>query len=52
MAYDALAELPQHFSTIPKRHDRELKAHVDALRFDENWYKVIGGDRDEGAVTV
>lgn len=52
MAYEALSRLPESFSTKPKKYDRELKVHVEALRFSEDWYKVIGGEDDEGAVIV
>lgn len=52
MAYDSLSMLPDSFSTKPKKYDRELKVHVDALRFSEDWYKVIGGEDDEGAVII
>lgn len=50
--YDAIMELPGTFSTMPKSYDRELKSHVDALRLDDEWYEVIGGERGEGAMIV
>lgn len=50
--YDAIMDLPSTFSTMPKAYDRDLKAHVDALRLDDDWYDVIGGEKDEGAVIV
>jgi hypothetical protein len=50
-AYEALPGLPSSFSTTPKTYDRDLKAHVDALRLDESWYTVFGGE-GEGAVIV
>jgi hypothetical protein len=49
--YEAMLRLPQHMSTKPKKYDRDLKAHVEALRFGD-WYKVIGGDDEEGAIIV
>ena len=52
MAYDALLGLSPSYSTKPKRFDKELKAHVDALRLSDDWYKVIGGEDEEGAVIV
>lgn len=50
--YQAIMELPSPFSTMPKFYDRDLKSHVDALRLDDDWYEVIGGERDEGAIIV
>ncbi|WP_375739399.1 acyl-CoA reductase [Pseudomonas boanensis] len=46
--YEAMLGLPNTLSTTPKSYDKNLKAHVDALRLDDEWYKVIGGD--EGAI--
>jgi hypothetical protein len=48
--YDALHTLPNTLSTVPKRYDQNLKAHVDALRLDDEWYQVIGGKDGEGAI--
>jgi len=50
--YDALLKLPNSVSTRAKRYDANLKAHVDALRLDDEWYKVIGGKDGEGAIIV
>lgn len=48
--YEALLALPNTVSTRPKRYDPGLKAHVDALRLDDDWYRVIGGREGEGAI--
>ncbi|NUU39063.1 acyl-CoA reductase [Pseudomonas sp. C2B4] len=48
--YDAMRGLPNTLSTAPKRYDQGLKAHVDALRLDDEWYQVIGGKEGEGAI--
>lgn len=48
--YDAMHTLPNTLSTVPKRYDQNLKAHVDALRLDDEWYQVIGGKDGEGAI--
>ena len=48
--YDAMVGLPNTLSTTPKRYDQGLKAHVDALRLDDEWYRVIGGKEGEGAI--
>jgi hypothetical protein len=50
--YDALCGLPNSVSTSPKRYDPGLKAHVDALRLDDEWYRVIGGKDGEGAIII
>ncbi|GLZ84290.1 long-chain-fatty-acyl-CoA reductase [Metapseudomonas resinovorans] len=48
--YEAMLGLPNTISTTPKSYDKNLKAHVDALRLDDEWYKVIGGKEGEGAI--
>ncbi len=48
--YEAMLGLPNTLSTTPKRYDHGLKAHVDALRLDDEWYRVIGGKEGEGAI--
>ncbi len=50
--YAALVSLPDHISTKPVRFDRELRDHLDASRLAEDWYRVIGGENDEGAIIV
>ena len=50
--YEAMLRLPNSLSTKPKKFDRELKSHVEAVRLDGDWYRVIGGDDDEGAVIM
>lgn len=52
LAYEKLLGLPARFSTKPKSYDRDLKAHVEALRLDDSWYKIFGGEDDEGSVIV
>jgi len=52
LVYRAIMELPPTFSTMPKSYSKELKSHVEALRLDDDWFEVIGGDRDEGAIIV
>jgi hypothetical protein len=52
LVYQAIMDLPPTFSTMPKSYDKELKAHVDGLRLDDEWYEVIGGSDDEGAIIV
>lgn len=52
LVYRAIMDLPPTFSTKPKSYDKELKSYVDALRLDDEWYEVIGGEQDEGAIIV
>lgn len=50
--YDAMMRLPEALTTKPKRYDPELKSQVDMLRLTDDFYTVIGGEDDEGAVLV
>jgi hypothetical protein len=51
-AYEAMLRLPEVISTKPKRYDPDLKRQVDTLRLSDDFYTVIGGQDDEGAVIV
>lgn len=50
--YDALLALPETISTKPKIMDAELRQHLKTARLNDEWYNVIGGKEDEGAVIV
>jgi hypothetical protein len=51
--YEELVALPAHVSTRPKRGiAAALRGALDAARFDEDWYTVIGGRDNEGAIIV
>lgn len=50
--YRAMLDLPATLSTKPRHYDRELKGEVDALRLSDDWYSVIGGADDEGAIII
>jgi hypothetical protein len=50
--YDAMINLPSAVSTAPKSMDAELRSFVEAARLNDEWYHVIGGRRDEGAIIV
>ena len=50
--YEALIRLPDHISTAPKSFDRELRDHLNASRLADDWFRVIGGEHDEGAIIV
>ncbi len=52
LTYDAIMDLPPTFSTMPKSYSKELRSHVDALRMDDEWFEVIGGEHDEGAIII
>jgi hypothetical protein len=51
--YAALLKLPERVSTLPKHGiARGLLGAIDAARFDEDWFHVIGGRDGEGAIVV
>jgi hypothetical protein len=50
--YEKLQALPEHISTKPKSFDRELRDHIEASRMTGDWYRVIGGEQNEGAIIV
>ncbi|MEV6925207.1 acyl-CoA reductase [Dactylosporangium sp. NPDC051485] len=50
--YEELLGLPAGLTTKPKTYDAELRSNVDSLRLQEEFYNVIGGEDDEGAVVV
>jgi Acyl-CoA reductase (LuxC) len=52
LVYDGMMKLPADLSTKPRAYDPTLKANVDALRLNDDWYDVIGGQAGEGAVIV
>jgi hypothetical protein len=52
MVYQELVSLPDIVSSPPRYPDRELLEHVEASRMTEDFYRVIGGERREGAIVV
>lgn len=50
--YEALVNLPSHISTPAKNFDLSLKAKLDGIRMDGEFYQVFGGQHNEGAVIV
>lgn len=50
--YHAMQALPESVSTKPKTFSRELRDHLNSCRLLDDWYRVIGGDEDEGAIVV
>ncbi|WP_250286816.1 MULTISPECIES: acyl-CoA reductase [unclassified Frankia] len=52
LLYDAVQALPEQVSTPARRFDPDLRADLRVLRADTDFYRVIGGRADEGAVVV
>ena len=52
LVYEELTGLPAFISTPPLFPSRELYEHVEASRMTDDWYRVIGGERLEGAIIV
>jgi hypothetical protein len=52
MIYAAMLALPGNISNKPKRFDPELRAEIQALRAAPDFYEVIGGRDDEGAIIL
>lgn len=50
--YQKLVALPEHLSTQPRQFDRELRDHLEGSRMTDDFYRVIGGEQDEGAIIV
>ncbi len=52
LIYQKIQALPDIISTKTKIFNRELRDHMDATRMDDTFYRVIGGEENEGAVIV
>ena len=52
LTYNEMLDLPSCISTKPKRFDPELGAQLRALRTSQEFYQVIGGSQDEGAIII
>ncbi|MCY4426402.1 MAG: hypothetical protein OXC05_05160 [Halieaceae bacterium] len=52
LVYEKIQQLNPQLSTVAERYSPELKAHVDTLKLDDDWYSVIGGEDKEGAIIV
>ncbi|MFK7977942.1 MAG: acyl-CoA reductase [Halioglobus sp.] len=50
--YSALLALPDYLSTKPLTVSRELREFMSATRMDDTFYKIVGGEEDEGAIIV
>ena len=52
MIYQAMLQLPENVSNKPKSFDPELRDDIQGLRASGDFYQVIGGREDEGAIIV
>jgi acyl-CoA reductase-like NAD-dependent aldehyde dehydrogenase len=52
LIYSELVALPPVVSTPPRYPNRELLDHLEASRMADDFYRVIGGERREGAIVV
>jgi hypothetical protein len=52
LVYAEMMGLPNQVSNKPKRFDPELRAEIDGLRATPDFYEVIGGKDDEGAIIL
>jgi len=52
LTYAAIMALPAGVSTQPKEMNADLRALLGAARLNDEYYHVIGGMRDEGAIIV
>jgi len=52
MIYEAMMGLPDNVSNKPKQFDAELRADIQGLRATPDFYDIIGGKDDEGAIIV
>ena len=52
MIYEAMLALPEHLSTKPKQISSELAAAIVGIRSSPDFFSVIGGHEQEGAIIV
>lgn len=50
--YEEMLALPVDVSTPCREMDAELRDCLEATKLSDDWYTVVGGERDEGAVIV
>ncbi|MFY9329451.1 MAG: acyl-CoA reductase [Georgfuchsia sp.] len=50
--YEAMLALPATLSSKPRTMNQDLKASINTARLNDEWYNVIGGEDDEGAIIV
>lgn len=52
LIYEAMMAMPGYLTSKPKTFDRALRDEMDATRMDDTFYRIIGGDDNEGAIIV
>ncbi len=52
LTFAALQALPEHLSTPHKAFDPSLRSEIDAIRLQDEDYRIYGGRDNEGAVIV
>lgn len=52
MIYSAMIAMPKELTSKPRSFDRELRDQMEATRLDDTFYRIVGGEDDEGAVIV
>jgi hypothetical protein len=52
LIYESMLRLPETLSTKPKVVNQTLLEHVEGSRLTDEWYRVFGGERGEGAIIV
>jgi hypothetical protein len=52
MIYAAMIAMPKELTSKPRSFDRELRDQMEATRLDDTFYRIVGGEDDEGAVIV
>ena len=52
MIYGYLTGLTDHISTKPRYFDPALREHLEGTRIDDTFFKIIGGEDNEGAIVV
>jgi hypothetical protein len=52
LIYESILALPEALSTTPKVVNQTLLEHLEGSRLTDDWYRVYGGKRAEGAIVV
>lgn len=52
MIYRAMMAMPGELTSKPRSFDRDLRDQMEATRLDDTFYRIVGGEDDEGAIIV
>ncbi|MEE3241403.1 MAG: acyl-CoA reductase [Pseudomonadota bacterium] len=52
LIYEAMLSMPSELTSKPVNFDRELRDQMEATRLDDTFYRIIGGEDNEGAIIV